>query len=112
MKAQGCEESIGCAKITAGYNLPTKYIIHTVGPIISGALTQQSCDELANCYRSCLSLAAEHELVSIAFCWISTGEYHFPRQRAAEIAVQTGNEFLCTNEKIQKLVFNVFTQED
>lgn len=112
MKAQGGEESTGCAKITAGYNLPAKYVLHTVGPIINGTLTQQSCDELANCYKSCLSLAAEYNLVSIAFCCISTGEYRFPQQRAAEIAVQTVNEFLCTNEKIQKVVFNVFTQED
>ncbi|WP_094606120.1 Protein-ADP-ribose hydrolase [Sporomusa silvacetica DSM 10669] len=112
MKSQGVEETTGCAKITAGYNLPAKYVLHTVGPIINGNLTQQSCDELANCYRACLSLAAEHDLASIAFCCISTGEYHFPQQRAAEIAVQTVNDFLCTDEKIQKVVFNVFTQED
>ncbi len=112
MKEQGFEEPTGSAKITKGYNLPCQYVIHTVGPIIDGPLTQQSCDELANCYRACLSLAAEHNLTSIAFCCISTGEYHFPKQKAAEIAIQTVNEFLCTNKKIQKVVFNVFTQEN
>ncbi|MBP2663046.1 MAG: protein-ADP-ribose hydrolase [Firmicutes bacterium] len=112
MKEQGFEEPTGCAKITKGYNLPSKYVLHTVGPIINGVLTQKSCDELANCYRACLSLASEHDLASVTFCCISTGEYHFPRQRAAEIAVQTVNDFLCANRKIQKVVFNVFTQED
>ncbi|MBP2656293.1 MAG: protein-ADP-ribose hydrolase [Firmicutes bacterium] len=112
MKKQGCEESNGSAKITAGYNLPASYVLHTVGPIIHGPLTQKSCDELASCYKSCLSLAAEHNLVSIAFCCISTGEYHFPQKKAAEIAVQTVNDFLYMNDKIQKVVFNVFSQED
>lgn len=112
MKEQGHEEPTGCAKITAGYNLPAKYVLHTVGPIINGNLTEQNCDELASCYKSCLRLAVENNLASIAFCCISTGEYLFPRQKAAEIAVQTVNEFLCTDSKIQKVVFNVFTQED
>jgi len=112
MKNQGFEESTGCAKITAGYNLPASYVLHTVGPIIEGPLTKKRCDELVSCYQSCLSLAAEHGLASIAFCCISTGEYHFPRQRAAEIAVQTVTDFIGTNETIQKVVFNVFTQED
>ncbi|MBP2652124.1 MAG: hypothetical protein H6Q74_2949, partial [Firmicutes bacterium] len=112
MKNQGSEEPTGDAKITAGYKLPAKYVLHTVGPIISGPLTQTGCVELASCYQACLSLAEEHGIASIAFCCISTGEYHFPRQKAAEIAVQTINDFLCTNEKLQKVVFNVFTQED
>lgn len=112
MKEQGSAEPTGCAKITSGYNLPSKYVLHTVGPIINGDLTEQSCDELASCYKSCLRLAVDHDLASIVFCCISTGEYHFPRQKAAEIAVQTVNDFLCTAEKIQKVVFNVFTQED
>jgi len=112
MKERGDEKPTGCAKITAGYNLPAKYVLHTVGPIINKNLTSQSCDELKNCYRACLSLAAEHDLASIVFCCISTGEYHFPQQKAAEIAVQTVNDFLCSDEKIQKVVFNMFTQED
>lgn len=112
MKEQGFKEPTGRAKITKGYNLPSKYVLHTVGPIINGALTQKDCEELASCYRSCLTLAAKHSLVSVAFCCISTGEFHFPHQEAAEIAVQTVKDFLRTNMKIQKVVFNVFKDED
>lgn len=112
MKDQCFEEPTGQAKITKGYNLPCKYVLHTVGPIINGPLTQEGCEELASCYHSCLTLASEYDLKSIAFCCISTGEYHFPRQKAAEIAVQTVKDFLCMNMKIQKVVFNVFKQED
>lgn len=112
MREQGFEEPTGCAKITKGYNLPSKYVLHTVGPIINGALTQKGCEELASCYRSCLTLAAEHGLGSVAFCCISTGEFHFPHQEAAEIAVRTVKDFLRANMKIQKIVFNVFKEED
>ena len=112
MKQQGFKEPTGHAKITKGYNLPCQYILHTVGPIINGAVTEANGDELANCYSSCLNLAADQGLTSIAFCCISTGEFHFPHQKAAEIAVQTVKDFLCTNKRIQKVVFNVFKQED
>ena len=79
---------------------------------MSGDLTQSHCGQLADCYRSCLELAAENRLKSIAFCCISTGEFHFPQRKAAEIAVQTVNDFLQTDRSIEKVVFNVFKQDD
>jgi O-acetyl-ADP-ribose deacetylase (regulator of RNase III) len=112
MSAQGYPEPTGKAKITSGYNLPCKNILHTVGPIIDGPLTAEDCSHLADCYRSCLSLAASIGLESVAFCCISTGEFHFPQQRAAEIAVQTVTEFLKTDTHIKKVIFNVFRKED
>lgn len=83
MKAQGHEEPTGQAKITAAYNLPCRYILHTVGPIIYGRVTEKDCELLAESYRSCLELAAQNHLESVAFCCISTGEFHFPKERAA-----------------------------
>ena len=112
MKIQGMPESTGKAKITKAYNLPCRYILHTVGPIISGPLTKRECELLASCYRSCLQLAAEYELESVAFCCISTGEFHFPNQRAAEIAVETVRAFLKTETSIKKVIFNVFKDID
>lgn len=113
MKVQGFKEATGCAKITKGYNLPSKYVLHTVGPIINnGVLTPEKCKELANCYSSCLMLATEYDLSNIVFCCISTGEYHFPCQKAAEIAIQTVNDFLRIDKKIHRVVFNVFAKED
>lgn len=112
MRRQGYPEPNGQAKLTPGWNLPAKYVLHTVGPIIYGRVTQQDRDELASCYRSCLKLAAEHGLKSVAFCCISTGEFHFPNQEAAEIAVKTVMEFLRQNTSIQKVIFNVFKDID
>ena len=112
MQAQAHDEATGTAKITAAYNLPSRYVLHTVGPIVRGALTQQRRAELASCYRSCLALAAEHSLKSIAFCCISTGAFGFPQQEAAETAVQTVTEFLRPGSSIQRVVFNVFTEHD
>ena len=89
MDAQGCVEPTGQAKITPAYNLPSKYVIHTVGPIVDGALTQKHKELLAACYRACLDIAAENGCESIAFCCISTGVFGFPKREAAEIAVQT-----------------------
>ena len=80
MNAQGHEEPTGKAKITPAYNLPSRYVIHTVGPIVSGNLTEMHCRQLADCYRSCLELAADNGVKSIAFCCISTGEFHFPQR--------------------------------
>lgn len=112
MQEQGHEEPTGQAKITLAYNLPGEYIIHTVGPIVQGRLTEEHCRLLASCYRSCLELAKENHLSSIAFCCISTGVFMFPNQKAAEIAVRTVKEFLdATGYKI-KVVFNVFKDED
>ena len=112
MQAQGHEEETGTAKITPAYNLPCKYVLHTVGPIISGPLRKEDCDLLADCYQSCLELAAGNNVRSVAFCCISTGVFHFPQQRAAEIAVETVRQFLETDSSIDRVIFNVFTDRD
>lgn len=112
MRAQGHPEPAGQAKLTGGYNLPARYVLHTVGPVVQGRVTRRDREELASCYRSCLRLAAEHGLESVAFCCISTGEFHFPNQEAAGIAVETVTEFLRGNSVIRKVIFNVFTDTD
>lgn len=112
MNEQGHEEETGKAKITPAYNLPCEYVLHTVGPIIYGRLTEKDKKQLASCYRSCLELAEQNGIKSIAFCCISTGEFHFPNDKAAEIAVQAVKEFKQqTNSKIE-VIFNVFKQID
>ena len=119
MKEQGHEEPTGQAKITSGYNLPSKYVLHTVGPIIHnrnnrGAYspTDEDARLLASCYRSCLELAEKHHLQSIAFCCISTGEFHYPNQAAAEVAIQTVREWLSETNSSMTVVFNVFKDVD
>lgn len=112
MTEQGYDEPTGKAKITPAYNLPCRFVLHTVGPIVADRLTETHCRQLADCYKSCLELASGKGLRSIAFCCISTGEFRFPQKKAAEIAVQTVTEFLQTNAQIEKVVFNVFKQED
>ena len=92
--------------------LKDQYVLHTVGPIVSGHLTDKHCRQLADCYKSCLELAADSGLKSIVFCCISTGEFHFPQKKIAEIAVQTVKEYLNTDTCVEKVVFNVFKQED
>ena len=106
------EEPTGLAKITPAYNLPCRYVLHTVGPIIYGRVTQKDCDLLAGSYRSCLELAAQNNLESVAFCCISTGEFHFPKERAAQIAVRTVREFLQQETSVKKVIFNVFKDVD
>lgn len=112
MAAQGHEEPTGQAKLTRGYNLPCKYVLHTVGPIIEGPVRREDREALAACYRSCLLLAAEHGLASVAFCCISTGVFHFPNREAAEIAVGTVREFLRRKTSVEKVIFNVFQDKD
>ena len=113
MLAQGRPEPNGRAKLTRGYNLPARYVLHTVGPIVRGRVTQQDRADLASCYRACLELTAEHSLRSVAFCCISTGEFHFPNQEAAEIAVTTVRTFLDRHTtSIEKVIFNVFKDLD
>lgn len=113
MQAQGHPEPTGCAKITKGYNLPARYVLHTVGPIVrDGKPTTEQEKELAQCYRSCLALADAHGLANIAVCCISTGEFGFPQERAAQIAVETVIKCLKTVSHIQTVVFNVFKDED
>lgn len=111
MKNQG-EEPTGQAKITKAYNLPCKYVLHTVGPIVYGELTKQHEKQLADCYRSCLTLADKNGLQSIAFCCISTGEFHFPNERAAQIAIQTVIDYKEQTKSKIKVVFNVFKEYD
>ncbi len=111
MTEQGYNEPTGKAKITPAFNLPCSYVLHTVGPIVSGALTKKHCEQLADCYKSCLELASDKGLKSVALCCISTGEFHFPQKKAAEIAVQTVTDFLQTDTQIEKVIFNVFKQE-
>ncbi len=112
MKKQGHEEETGRAKITSAYNLPSNYILHTVGPIIQWSVTKEDERLLASCYKECLSLAADSGAESIAFCCISTGVYHFPKDRAAKIAVSTVRQFLDIDDRVKKVIFNVFTEED
>ena len=112
MTKQGYGEPTGQAKTTNSYNLPCKYIIHTVGPIINGKLTSEDCDLLESCYKSCLELAVKNNLESIAFCCISTGEFHFPNDKAAQIAVKTVEEFMKKETSLKKVIFNVFKDMD
>ena len=110
-KISNGNEPTGAAKITPAFNLPCKFVIHTVGPIIYGEKpTAAEENLLASCYESCLELAVEKNLRSIAFCCISTGEFHFPNKRAAEIAVATVKKFLAQNNLC--VVFNVFKDID
>lgn len=112
MKAQGYEEPTGQAKITPGYNLPCRYVLHTVGPIVMGELTSEHCRQLASCYLSCLELAEQSGCSSIAFCCISTGVFCFPNRKAAEIAVQTVKDYREKTGSSIQVVFNVFKDED
>ena len=112
MERQGCPEPTGKAKITPAFNLPCRYILHTVGPIVDESPTERDCAQLESCYRACLTLAAENHLESIAFCCISTGEFHFPNEQAAQIAVQTVKTFLNQKSSVKKVIFNVFKDLD
>ena len=111
MRAQGHEEPTGQAKITKGYNLPAKHVLHTVGPIIEGPLTEKDRELLASCYRSCLKLAEENRLKSVAFCCISTGVFRFPKEEAARIAVSTVRGYL-EKGTIEKVIFCVHGEEN
>lgn len=110
------DEPTGSARITGGYNLPSRHVIHTVGPIIpNGVPTAEQERQLASSYRSCLSLADEKGLTDIVFCCISTGEYRFPNQRAARIAVDTVRQYMegyRRNMSLKTVVFNVYKDID
>ncbi|MBQ7682455.1 MAG: protein-ADP-ribose hydrolase [Oscillibacter sp.] len=112
MTRQGHPEPTGQAKITPGYNLPARYVLHTVGPIVDGVLLRQHKELLANCYKSCLTLAAEYGLRSVAFCCVSTGVFRFPRRQAAEIALRSVEQFLAHDSTIEQVIFNVFSADD
>ncbi|MBQ8954536.1 MAG: protein-ADP-ribose hydrolase [Clostridia bacterium] len=112
MSAQGREEPTGRAKLTPGYNLPARYVLHTVGPIIDGEVTPEDEALLESCYLSCLALASEYQLASVAFCCISTGVFRFPQRRAAEIAVSAAESFLAGETTVRRVIFNVFKDSD
>ena len=112
MEKQGYEEPTGRAKITPAFNLPCKYVLHTVGPIIQGHLTKRHEELLASCYRSCLELADENDVKSMAFCCISTGVFMFPNERAAEIAVQTVRDYRKEKNSGIEVIFNVWKDVD
>ena len=105
-------EPTGKAMITNGYNLPAKHVIHTVGPIVYGNLTESLKNDLASCYKSVLSCCIENKIKTVAFCCISTGVFHFPNEEAGKIAVKTVKEFLKKDSFIERVVFNVFKDLD
>ena len=112
MAKQGHDEPTGQAKITPAFNLPCRYVLHTVGPIVGGRLTERDRELLRSCYRSCLALTDEKQLGSIAFCCISTGEFRFPNERAAEIAIQTVKDYKKETKSGIKVIFDVWKNED
>lgn len=113
IKAQGRKEAMGKAKITQAYNLPSDYVIHTVGPFIDQRGVSPLKEKLlASSYRSCLVLADEHQQGTIAFCCISTGEFNFPQEHAAEIAIQTVKDYLSDTQSTLNVIFNVFKEDD
>lgn len=107
------QEPTGRAVLTEGYNLPARYVIHTVGPVVRGPLTKELKEDLRNCYRNVLQCCREHQICSVAFCCISTGEFHFPNNQAARIAVETVTEFLEEHGRdFDRIIFNVFKDTD
>lgn len=112
MAGQRGEEPVGQAKITKAYNLPCRYVLHTVGPMIEGTVTKTDREQLSGCYRSCLDLAAANGLHSVAFCCISTGEFHFPNELAAQIAIETVQDWQQRNPDKIEVIFNVFKDSD
>lgn len=112
MQKQGHEEETGTAKITPAFNLPCDHVIHSVGPIVGWRLTERDKKLLASCYRSCLELADKNGAPSIAFCCISTGEFHFPNGKAAEIALRTVSDYKKETHSEIKVIFNVFKDAD
>lgn len=107
------EEPTGQAVLTKGYNLPAEYVIHTVGPIVPGKLTPALRQDLRNCYENVLKCCAEHRIRSVAFCCISTGEFHFPNDEAAKLAVETVTAFLKRHaDEFDRIIFNVFKNMD
>lgn len=112
MERQGHDEAAGTVKITPAFNLPSRYVLHTVGPIVHRRVTQREQALLASCYRACLDLAGRQGLRSVAFCCISTGEFHFPDELAARIAIQTVGEHEAVRRNRIRVIFNVFKEQD
>ena len=115
MQEQGYEEPNGNAKITSAYNLPSKYVIHTVGPAIAHGQepNEKEIKELESCYESCLELADDYGLKSMAFCSISTGVFNFPKDQASKLAIETVRKYLNNNPKtsLERIIFNTFSDE-
>lgn len=115
MEEQGHEEDIGKAKITPAYNLPSKYVLHTVGPAIAydSLPNEKDYEKLENCYKSCLELADSNGLKSLAFCSISTGVFNFPKEEACKIAIKTVKDYLTIHENtnLEKVIFNTFSDD-
>lgn len=112
MQAQGHEEATGQAKITQGFALPARYVLHTVGPIVGDCVTARDRALLRSCYHSCLDAARTHHLATVAFCCISTGVFHFPHRAAAEIAVNAVRDDQAAHADAPRVIFNVFKDED
>jgi O-acetyl-ADP-ribose deacetylase (regulator of RNase III) len=112
MRKQGYPEPTGRAKLTPAYNLPSSHVLHTVGPIADGQVTEEHRRQLADCYRACLDLADAHQIESVAFCCISTGEFRFPNEEAARIAIETVTERLTSCVSVKRVIFNVFKEQD
>ena len=112
MRKKGHAEKTGCAEITPAFNLPCRYVIHTVGPVVSGEPTERDCELLRSCYLSCLKKADEYRLKNIAFCCISTGEFHFPNGKAAETAIKAVKNYKAETQSKIKVIFNVFKDKD
>lgn len=114
MQKQGKLEGTGLCKITPAFNLPSRFVLHTVGPIIRTVVGARDKILLENCYKNCLETAAENELESVAFCCISTGVFRFPADLAAQLAVKTVEDWLMANpeKSVKKVVFNVFGNKD
>lgn len=112
MAKQGHEEAVGTSKITSAFNLPSRYVLHTVGPFVHSRVTQRDRELLASCYRACLDLAGQQGLRSVAFCCISTGEFHFPGELAARIAIRTVGEHEAVRQNRIRVIFNVFKEQD
>ncbi len=109
----GYEQPTAVPMLTDGYNLPAKKIIHIVGPIVSGRLTPELEQDLAGCYLNTLNLCLEEGLRSVAFCCISTGVFHFPPERAAQIAVRSVKEWISSHDgTMDRVIFNVFSDKD
>lgn len=112
MQHQQHDEPTGQAKITKGYNLPAKHVLHTVGPIIRDVVTREHAGLLASCYRSCYELAQMNRVESLAFCCISTGVFNFPREEAARIALATTLQCLQQAGSLNTIIFCLFSEED
>ena len=112
MDAQGHEEPTGTARLTLAYNLPCRYVLHTVGPIVRGQVTEADRQLLASCYRACLDLAEKYAVQSVSFCCISTGEFHFPNEMAAQIAIRAVRSHKAVLQGRIRVIFNVFKEQD